>query len=121
MDDDNYLNAEALLALLSGFPQDGDVYVGKPSLDRPIRAHELTEGNTTVPAPVPTPPVQTPPMTRFLASNPVPVSGTGLETSYQASVLLLSHLFVFAVTSVFRSHPFTQNSHFFGLIISTHG
>lgn len=48
MDDDNYVNAEALLSLLSRFPQDGDVYVGKPSLDRPITAHELMEGNQTV-------------------------------------------------------------------------
>lgn len=55
MDDDNYLNPEALLALLAGFPQDGDVYVGRPSLDRPITAHELTEGNTTVPLAAPEP------------------------------------------------------------------
>lgn len=49
MDDDNYLNPEALLSLLSRFPQDGDVYVGKPSLDKPITAHELMDGNKTVP------------------------------------------------------------------------
>lgn len=49
MDDDNYLNPEALLALLSRFPQDADVYVGKPSLDKPITAHELMDGNRTVP------------------------------------------------------------------------
>lgn len=49
MDDDNYLNPEALLSLLSHFPQDGDVYVGKPSLDKPIIAHELMDGNKTVP------------------------------------------------------------------------
>lgn len=48
VDDDNYLNPEALLSLLSGFPQDGDVYVGRPSLDKPITAHELMEGNETV-------------------------------------------------------------------------
>ncbi|CAG5928823.1 unnamed protein product, partial [Menidia menidia] len=47
VDDDNYLNPEALLSLLSAFSQDGDIYVGKPSLDRPITAHELLEGNTT--------------------------------------------------------------------------
>lgn len=48
MDDDNYVNPEALLSLLSTFPQDGDIYVGKPSLDKPITAHELLEGNATV-------------------------------------------------------------------------
>ncbi|XP_078138791.1 beta-1,3-N-acetylglucosaminyltransferase manic fringe [Centroberyx gerrardi] len=47
VDDDNYVNPEALLSLLSAFPQDGDVYVGKPSLDKPITAHELLEGNAT--------------------------------------------------------------------------
>lgn len=47
VDDDNYVNAEALLALLSTFPQDADIYVGKPSLDKPITAHELLEGNAT--------------------------------------------------------------------------
>ncbi|KAM9792305.1 beta-1,3-N-acetylglucosaminyltransferase manic fringe [Neosynchiropus ocellatus] len=47
VDDDNYVNPKALLSLLSGFPRDGDVYVGKPSLDKPITAHELLEGNTT--------------------------------------------------------------------------
>lgn len=56
MDDDNYLNPEALLSLLSRFPQDGDVYVGRPSLDRPITAHELMEGNKTVSSPAPVPP-----------------------------------------------------------------
>ncbi|XP_061686998.1 beta-1,3-N-acetylglucosaminyltransferase manic fringe isoform X2 [Syngnathoides biaculeatus] len=47
VDDDNYVNGEALVATLAAFPQDGDVYVGKPSLDKPIIAHELMEGNTT--------------------------------------------------------------------------
>ncbi|XP_068560445.1 beta-1,3-N-acetylglucosaminyltransferase manic fringe [Cebidichthys violaceus] len=47
VDDDNYVNPEALLSLLSAFPRDGDVYVGKPSLDKPIAAHELLEGNAT--------------------------------------------------------------------------
>ncbi|XP_037546270.1 beta-1,3-N-acetylglucosaminyltransferase manic fringe [Nematolebias whitei] len=47
VDDDNYVNPEALLALLSAFPQEGDVYVGKPSLDKPITAHELLQGNAT--------------------------------------------------------------------------
>ncbi|XP_061882421.1 beta-1,3-N-acetylglucosaminyltransferase manic fringe [Entelurus aequoreus] len=47
VDDDNYVNAEALLAALAAFPRRGDVYVGKPSLDKPITAHELSEGNAT--------------------------------------------------------------------------
>lgn len=47
VDDDNYVNPEALLSLLSAFPQDSDIYVGKPSLDKPITAHELLEGNAT--------------------------------------------------------------------------
>ncbi|XP_017274154.1 beta-1,3-N-acetylglucosaminyltransferase manic fringe [Kryptolebias marmoratus] len=47
VDDDNYVNPEALLSLLSAFPQEGDVYVGKPSLDKPITAHELLRGNAT--------------------------------------------------------------------------
>ncbi|XP_040001205.1 beta-1,3-N-acetylglucosaminyltransferase manic fringe isoform X1 [Xiphias gladius] len=47
VDDDNYLNLEALLSLLSAFPQEGDIYVGRPSLDKPITAHELLEGNAT--------------------------------------------------------------------------
>jgi len=48
VDDDNYLNPGALLSLLTAFPRDGDIYVGKPSLDRPMRAQELLEGNKTV-------------------------------------------------------------------------
>uniref|UniRef100_A0A8D3C880 MFNG O-fucosylpeptide 3-beta-N-acetylglucosaminyltransferase n=1 Tax=Scophthalmus maximus TaxID=52904 RepID=A0A8D3C880_SCOMX len=48
VDDDNYVNPEALLSLLSAFPPEGDIYVGKPSLDKPITAHELLEGNATV-------------------------------------------------------------------------
>lgn len=47
VDDDNYVIPETLLALLSAFPQGGDIYVGKPSLDKPITAHELLEGNAT--------------------------------------------------------------------------
>ncbi|KAM9494755.1 beta-1,3-N-acetylglucosaminyltransferase manic fringe [Clarias gariepinus] len=47
VDDDNYLNPRALLSLLSGFSLDRDVYVGKPSLDRPIRAQELLPSNKT--------------------------------------------------------------------------
>ncbi|XP_041839909.1 beta-1,3-N-acetylglucosaminyltransferase manic fringe [Melanotaenia boesemani] len=47
VDDDNYVNPGALISLLSSFPQEGDIYIGKPSLDKPITAHELLEGNTT--------------------------------------------------------------------------
>lgn len=47
VDDDNYVNPDSLLSLLQTFPQDADVYVGKPSLDKPITAHELLEGNKT--------------------------------------------------------------------------
>ncbi|XP_056442127.1 beta-1,3-N-acetylglucosaminyltransferase manic fringe isoform X1 [Gadus chalcogrammus] len=47
VDDDNYVNGEGLRALLASFPQDGSFYVGRPSLDRPITAHELLEDNTT--------------------------------------------------------------------------
>ncbi|XP_023814965.2 beta-1,3-N-acetylglucosaminyltransferase manic fringe isoform X2 [Oryzias latipes] len=47
VDDDNYVNPVALLSLLSAFPQEGDIYVGKPSLDKPITAQELLERNQT--------------------------------------------------------------------------
>lgn len=47
VDDDNYLNPGALLSLLSAFPEESDIYVGKPSLDRPMKAQELLEGNKT--------------------------------------------------------------------------
>ncbi|XP_060767987.1 beta-1,3-N-acetylglucosaminyltransferase manic fringe isoform X1 [Neoarius graeffei] len=47
VDDDNYLNPGALLSLLSEFSLDRDVYVGKPSLDRPIKAQELLPSNKT--------------------------------------------------------------------------
>ncbi|XP_052016891.1 beta-1,3-N-acetylglucosaminyltransferase manic fringe isoform X4 [Apodemus sylvaticus] len=47
VDDDNYVNPKALLQLLKTFPQDQDVYVGKPSLNRPIHASELQPKNRT--------------------------------------------------------------------------
>uniref|UniRef100_A0A7N4V521 MFNG O-fucosylpeptide 3-beta-N-acetylglucosaminyltransferase n=1 Tax=Sarcophilus harrisii TaxID=9305 RepID=A0A7N4V521_SARHA len=49
LDDDNYLNPKALLKLLSSFSPTLDVYVGKPSLDRPIMASEPMPNNQTRP------------------------------------------------------------------------
>lgn len=48
LDDDNYLNPEALLKLLSSYSAMKDVYLGKPSLNRPIRASETLSNNQTV-------------------------------------------------------------------------
>lgn len=48
MDDDNYVNPRALLRLLKTFPQTRDVYLGRPSLNRPIRASEPRPHNRTV-------------------------------------------------------------------------
>lgn len=48
MDDDNYVNPRALLKLLKTFPLAQDVYVGRPSLNRPIRATEPQPHNRTV-------------------------------------------------------------------------
>ncbi|XP_027728988.1 beta-1,3-N-acetylglucosaminyltransferase manic fringe isoform X2 [Vombatus ursinus] len=45
LDDDNYLNPEPLLTLLSSFSPTWDVYVGKPSLNRPIEASEPMPNN----------------------------------------------------------------------------
>ncbi|XP_001521629.1 beta-1,3-N-acetylglucosaminyltransferase manic fringe [Ornithorhynchus anatinus] len=47
LDDDNYLNPRALLKLLSSYSPAWDVYVGKPSLNRPIRASEPLPQNRT--------------------------------------------------------------------------
>ncbi|XP_015261452.1 PREDICTED: beta-1,3-N-acetylglucosaminyltransferase manic fringe [Gekko japonicus] len=47
LDDDNYLNPQALLKLLSSYSPDQDVYIGKPSLNRPIRASETLPDNQT--------------------------------------------------------------------------
>ncbi|XP_061576076.1 beta-1,3-N-acetylglucosaminyltransferase lunatic fringe-like [Cololabis saira] len=44
VDDDNYLNVGALLKLLSQYSHTQDVYIGRPSLERPI---EATEALTT--------------------------------------------------------------------------
>ncbi|KAM6137009.1 LOW QUALITY PROTEIN: beta-1,3-N-acetylglucosaminyltransferase manic fringe [Pterocles gutturalis] len=47
LDDDNYLNPQALLKLLSSYSAMWDVYLGKPSLNRPIRASEMLPNNKT--------------------------------------------------------------------------
>nr|XP_012642624.1 beta-1,3-N-acetylglucosaminyltransferase manic fringe isoform X2 [Microcebus murinus] len=47
VDDDNYVNPRALLQLLRAFPQARDVYVGRPSLNRPIHAAEPQPHNRT--------------------------------------------------------------------------
>lgn len=48
VDDDNYVNPKALLKLLKAFPPTLDVYVGRPSLNRPIHASEPRPHNRTV-------------------------------------------------------------------------
>lgn len=55
MDDDNYVNVRALLRLLGSYPHTQDIYLGKPSLDRPIQATERVSENTVVSARPPTP------------------------------------------------------------------
>ncbi|NXJ68495.1 MFNG acetylglucosaminyltransferase, partial [Rostratula benghalensis] len=47
LDDDNYLNPRALLRLLSSYSATQDIYLGKPSLNRPIRASEMLPNNQT--------------------------------------------------------------------------
>ncbi|KFQ22871.1 PREDICTED: beta-1,3-N-acetylglucosaminyltransferase manic fringe [Merops nubicus] len=47
LDDDNYLNPRALLKLLSSYSARRDVYLGKPSLNRPIWASEMLPNNQT--------------------------------------------------------------------------
>ncbi|XP_077461031.1 beta-1,3-N-acetylglucosaminyltransferase lunatic fringe-like isoform X2 [Stigmatopora argus] len=41
VDDDNYLNISALLRLLSQYSHGSDVYIGRPSLERPLEAMEM--------------------------------------------------------------------------------
>lgn len=50
MDDDNYVNPESLLHLLSTFSSNQDVYLGRPSLDHPIEATERVQGGGAVSA-----------------------------------------------------------------------
>ncbi|XP_043834961.1 beta-1,3-N-acetylglucosaminyltransferase lunatic fringe [Dromiciops gliroides] len=45
VDDDNYVNVPTLVKLLSSYPHTQDVYIGKPSLDRPIQATERISEN----------------------------------------------------------------------------
>ncbi|CAL8265263.1 unnamed protein product [Boreogadus saida] len=45
VDDDNYVNVRSLVKLLSHFPHTQDMYIGKPSLDRPIEATERLGDN----------------------------------------------------------------------------
>ncbi|KAM4876778.1 beta-1,3-N-acetylglucosaminyltransferase lunatic fringe [Thomomys bottae] len=49
VDDDNYVNLRALLRLLASFSHTQDVYIGKPSLDRPIQATERVSENKVRP------------------------------------------------------------------------
>lgn len=53
VDDDNYVNVRALLRLLASYPHTQDVYIGKPSLDRPIQATERVSENQMVSVPPP--------------------------------------------------------------------
>ena len=48
VDDDNYVNVRSLVKLLSHFPHTQDMYIGKPSLDRPIEATERLGDNKMV-------------------------------------------------------------------------
>ncbi|XP_049331473.1 beta-1,3-N-acetylglucosaminyltransferase lunatic fringe [Astyanax mexicanus] len=45
VDDDNYVNVKTLVQLLSLYPHTQDMYIGKPSLDRPIEATERLGDN----------------------------------------------------------------------------
>ncbi|XP_060799062.1 beta-1,3-N-acetylglucosaminyltransferase lunatic fringe [Neoarius graeffei] len=45
VDDDNYVNVRMLVKLLSQYPHTQDLYIGKPSLDRPIEATERLGDN----------------------------------------------------------------------------
>ncbi|XP_010293290.1 PREDICTED: beta-1,3-N-acetylglucosaminyltransferase lunatic fringe, partial [Phaethon lepturus] len=48
VDDDNYVNVRTLVKLLSSYPHTQDIYIGKPSLDRPIQATERISENKMV-------------------------------------------------------------------------
>lgn len=48
VDDDNYVNVRTLVKFLSQYPHTQDMYLGKPSLDRPIEATERLGDNKMV-------------------------------------------------------------------------
>lgn len=48
MDDDNYVNVRTLVKFLSQYAHTQDMYLGKPSLDRPIEATERLGDNKMV-------------------------------------------------------------------------
>lgn len=50
VDDDNYINVDRLMWLLSSYLHTQDIYVGKPSLDHPVEAAEKvrSDGSTSV-------------------------------------------------------------------------
>ncbi|KAM8945673.1 beta-1,3-N-acetylglucosaminyltransferase radical fringe [Pelodytes ibericus] len=48
VDDDNYVNVQALLELLSSFSHSTDVYVGRPSLDHPVETMDRVKGDGSV-------------------------------------------------------------------------
>ncbi|XP_053551076.1 beta-1,3-N-acetylglucosaminyltransferase lunatic fringe [Bombina bombina] len=45
VDDDNYVNIRTMVKLLSRYAHTQDIYIGKPSLDRPIQATERISEN----------------------------------------------------------------------------
>lgn len=49
VDDDNYVNVKTLIKLLSRYSHTNDIYIGKPSLDRPIQATERISESKTRP------------------------------------------------------------------------
>ncbi|XP_072125600.1 beta-1,3-N-acetylglucosaminyltransferase lunatic fringe isoform X2 [Mobula birostris] len=49
VDDDNYVNTRTLVKLLAQYPHTQDIYIGKPSLDRPIEATERISNNKVRP------------------------------------------------------------------------
>lgn len=49
VDDDNYVNVRSLVKHLSQYPHTQDMYIGKPSLDRPIEATERLGDNKMKP------------------------------------------------------------------------
>ena len=48
VDDDNYVNVRTLVRFLAQYPHTQDMYLGKPSLDRPIEATERLGDNKMV-------------------------------------------------------------------------